>query len=232
MSIADIHQLRKEVKDRLRERALEVIEVILEEEVTEVLGALRHERSEDRRGYRNGSIERTVTTREGVQRITVPRARVAGADGSTEEFESELLPRYQRRTEEVDEAILGAYLAGANTRRIKKALAPLLGEKHLSKSAISRVVGRLKELFASWRSRDLTGEPCSIIYLDGFHLKMRLARKVVSAPVLVALGVGEDGTKHLIDLELVVREAGDTWGAFVGNLIERGLTAPALARRL
>lgn len=76
--------------------------------------------------------------------IAVPRSRVRHEDGSTGEFRSEILPRYARRTRRVDDAILGAYLAGANTRRIRKALAPLPGEQHLSKSAISRVVGRLK----------------------------------------------------------------------------------------
>ena len=60
--------------------------------------------------------------------------------GETTEFRSELLPRYARRTREVDEAILGTYLSGANSRRICKALKPLLGEEHLSKSAVSRVV--------------------------------------------------------------------------------------------
>ena len=37
-------------------------------------------------------------------------------------------------------------MSGANSRRIRKALKPLLGEEHLSKSAVSRVVSRLKEL--------------------------------------------------------------------------------------
>ena len=61
----------------------------------------------------------------GTAELSVPRARLEGEDGKTEEFRSEILPRYQRRTNEVDEAILGAYLAGTNTRRIAKALAPL-----------------------------------------------------------------------------------------------------------
>ena len=65
------------------------------------------------------------------------------------------MPRYQRRTREVNEAILGAYLAGANTRRIRRALEPLLGSEHLSKSAVSRVAARLKAQFAQWRERDL-----------------------------------------------------------------------------
>lgn len=228
MSMFDIHQIRLDVNARLRQRTLEVIEFVLEEEVAEILHAVRHERSERRSGYRNGSVERTVTTSKGLATITVPRARVKRPDGSTHEFRSELLPRYRRRTREIDEAILGVYLAGANTRRIKKALSPLFGETHLSKSAISRVVAKLKEMFARWRSRDLSEERYAVIYLDGFHLKVRLARRVISVPSLVALGVAEDGSKQLIAMELAVRESGDSWSRFVADLVDRGLGAPSL----
>jgi transposase-like protein len=138
------------------------------------------------------------------------------------------LPRYQRRTKDVDDAIVSSYLAGANSRRIKKALAPLLGAEHLSKSAVSRVVGRLKGLFAAWRARDLSGEQYAVVFLDGFHLKVRLAKRVVSAPVLVAMGVTSDGTKRLIHLELAVSESTTTWSDFVGSLVDRGLAAPRL----
>jgi putative transposase len=127
-------------------------------------------------------------------------------DGSTKEFRSEILPRYTRRTREVDEAILSCYLAGANTRRIRLALQPLLGDEHLSKSAVSRVVARLKALFAEWRERDLSGGSYPVIFLDGFHLKVRLARRVVSVPVLAALGVREDGQKVPLSLRLATSE--------------------------
>ena len=130
---------------------LEAIEVVLEEEVDQALGCGSYERAEDRRGYRNGAETRRVTTSVGTRELRVPRARVRDEEtGETTEFRSELLPWYARRTREVDEAILGTYLSGANSRRIRKALKPLLGEEHLSKSAVSRVVSRLKERFEEW----------------------------------------------------------------------------------
>jgi len=85
------------------------------------------------------------------------------------------VPRYQRRTRELDEAILGAYPAGANTRRIRKALAPLRGEEHPSKSAVSRIAARLKAQFTQWRERDLSDERPAILFLDSMHLKVRMA---------------------------------------------------------
>ena len=170
-SPATILQFRQDIEAQFRRHIREAIEVSLTEELAAALGSHRHERTDDRRGYRNGTTERTVTTPEGTRTITVPRGRVVAADGTTNEFHSRLLPRYARRTREVDAAILGCYLGGVNSRRMKVALKPLLGEAHLSKSAVSRIVGRLKALFATWQGRDLSSERYAVIFLDGFHLK-------------------------------------------------------------
>ncbi len=137
----------------LRRRVLEAVELVLEEELTEALGTARYERGAGRRGYRHGAQSRRITTALGAQELQVPRGRVLAPDGSSQEFRSEVVPRYARRTREVDEAILGAYLAGANTRRIRKALSSLLGEEHLSKSAVSWVATRLKAFFAAFRDQ-------------------------------------------------------------------------------
>jgi hypothetical protein len=69
-------------------------------------------------------------------------------EGQESEWHSRVIRRYQRRTERVDGAILGLYLSGTNTRRLRGALAPLLRGAPLSKDAVSRLVGRLREDFA------------------------------------------------------------------------------------
>lgn len=225
---AEVLRLRQGIETQMRRKVLEAIELVLEEELTEALGMSRYERGEGRCGYRNGHETRRITTAVGAQTLEVPRGRILDADGSSREHRSELLPRYARRTREVDEAILGAYLAGANTRRIRKALAPLLGEEHLSKSAVSRVAARLKEQFAGWSERDLSQERYGILFLDGMHLKVRMARRVISVPVLAALGVTEEGTKRLVALQLAVSESGGHWTSLVEDLQRRGMAAPAL----
>ena len=219
---------RQNIRELLERRVAAAVEVVLEEELSAALGSTRYERNPVRRGYRNGSERRRITTRAGTRELEVPRGRILAADGSAREFRSELLSRYARRTSEVDEAILACYLSGANSRRIRKALAPLLGEEHLSKSAVSRVVGRLKELFAEWSSRDLSGEPCTVLFLDGFHLKIRLARRVVSVPALAVLGVRQGGEKQLVALRLAPSEAAANWGMVITDLQRRGLPTPLL----
>jgi len=219
-------RFRQDFFDRVRGRVREAIEATVEEELAEMLGGDRYERVEGRRGYRNGSQERTVTTSMGERTLRLPRARIIEENGTAREFRSELLPRYARRTREIDEAILGVYLAGANSRRIRKALEPMLGSANVSKSAVSRIVGRLKAVFEAWSHRDLTSERYAVLYLDGFHLKVRLARRVVSVPVLAVLGVAEDGTKVLVSLRLAASEAASQWSSVLFDLQKRGLIAP------
>src|SRR3989442_483444 len=128
---------------RMRERIRATIEEIVEEELAAALGAGPSSRVSERRGYRHGTRERTLTTTLGMATFEMPRARLVAGDGSRREWRSETIRRYERRTARLDEAILGVYLCGANTRRIRGALAPLLRGGPPSKDAAARLVGRL-----------------------------------------------------------------------------------------
>lgn len=194
-----ILQFRQDLETQLCRQVQEAIETVLDAELTVALGSARHERTDLREGYHHGALERTITTSDGPRVLRVPRGHVRNEDGSTTEFHSHLLPRYARRTRDVDVAILGSYLPGANSRRT--ALKPLLGERHLSKSAVSRIVARLRALFTIGQTRDLRGQRYAILFLDGFHLKVRMAKRVIAVPVLAALGVTETGEKRLVALQ-------------------------------
>ena len=68
-SPAAILQFRQDIEAQFRQHIREAIEVSLTEELAAALGSHRHERTDDRRGYRNGTTERTVTTSEGTRRV-------------------------------------------------------------------------------------------------------------------------------------------------------------------
>ena len=213
--------------EALRGKIREMILALTEAELKEVLGARPYERSRERQGYRHGKKLRSITTGLGAAVIEMPRARLI-EDGREREWQSKLIRRYERRAPSVNCALLGAYLAGANGRRIRGDLSPLLRGAPLSKSAISRLVGRLQALFSSWRERSLKTFPLTVLYLDAIALRVRIANKVLSAPVLVALGVGRDGQKEVLDLELLTSESTSCWSGFVQGLISRGLRRPRL----
>jgi len=218
------------LEEQIRQRTRECIEVIVNEELDAALGIGRYERGEGRQGYRNGTRRRTFTTRNGKHEIDFPRGayKESGPDGKRE-WNSEIIPRYTRRTDAVEDALVMSYLCGTNTRKIRNALGPLLEGAALSKSTVSRIVARLAEHFDAWRRRDLSGEDIAIVFLDGFNLKIRLGRKVSSIPVLAVIGVRTDGTKVLLALEIRTSESEVAWRAVTDDLCERGIKSPVLA---
>lgn len=218
---------RDRLAEALRGKVREMIMTLAEAELAEVLGAGSYERCGGRRGYRNGKRTRSISTGLGATVIELPRARITEGEGKRE-WQSGLIGRYQRRSGSVDQALLGCYLSGANGRRIRGALSPLLRGTPLSKSSISRLVGRLEALFSQWRSRSLASEGVVCLYLDAIALRVRIAKKVISVPVLVGLGVKEDGQKGILDLELLQSESGSCWEGFVEGLLSRGLKRPCL----
>jgi transposase-like protein len=203
------------------------IETAVHEELQAALGASPYQRSEVRRGYRNGIRERTLTGPTGPVPLSLPRATLFRGVSATE-WTSTVVPRYQRRMPEVNEAVIATYLAGGNTRRIRGALQPLLKAAPLSKSAVSRVIATLKDALEAWRTRSLADLDVIYIYLDGFALRVRSAGKVVSVPVLGAVGVLTDGRKHLLALELCGGESFAAWKGCLDDLVARGLRAPVL----
>ena len=122
------------IEDGVRARARGFIETMLEEELSEALSRPRYGRrkpGEDEAapsvvGVRHGHRERTLTGTFGKTRIAVPRARLTGEDGKTREWRSGSLRAYQRRTRAADALIAWAYLAGTNTRRVRRALNAVL----------------------------------------------------------------------------------------------------------
>ena len=116
-----------------------------------------------------------------------------------------------------------------NTRRIKGALAPLLRNGPLSKDAVSRLVGRLREDFDTWRSRDLADEDIRYVFMDGWYPKVRIGGRRARVPVLVTLGVRANGQRVVLDLRLAGEESAASWGEVVASLVARHLTRPVLA---
>jgi putative transposase len=214
----------------IRRRARGLIDAIVEEELEAMLGAAPSARvGVLRQGYRHGTRARTLTTSLGPTTFAMPRARVTTPGGDVGEWRSRLVPRYQRRSCRVDEAILGVYLSGTNTRRIKGALAPLLRGGPLSKDAVSRLVGRLAGDFEMWRSRNLADDQIQYLIMDGWYPKVRIDKRRERVPVLVTLGVRGDGERVVLDVRLTGDESTAAWRDVIRGLVDRHVGMPRLA---
>jgi putative transposase len=185
----------------IRQRVRSFIETMIEEELDAALSRPRYGRRAKENsngeaaagavGHRHGHRTRTLTGTFGKTEIEVPRARLAGADGKTAEWKSKALRAYQRRTVTADALIAGSYLAGTNTRRVRRALASLFGGA-VGKDVVSRTWRKVKSDWDAWNARSLAGEPIVRLILDGTVVRVRLDRKATSILLLVVIGVRAD----------------------------------------
>ncbi len=176
-------------------------------------------------GHRHGSRPRWLVGSFGKTEITVPRARLQTSDGRTTEWHSQALRAYQRRTLTADALIAGAYLAGTNTRRVRRALAALF-RGAVSKDIVSRVWRKIKSDWDAWNVRSLAEEPIVRLILDGTVVRVRLDRKATSISLLVVIGVRLDGQKVLLAVKHMGGESADAWRTVLDDLIARGLRRP------
>jgi putative transposase len=155
----------------------------------------------------------------------MPRARLNTADGKTTEWKSRTLGAYQRRTLAADALIASTYLAGTNTRRVRRALRSLFGGG-VSKDTVSRVWRKVKSDWDAWNARALAAEPIVRLILDGTVVRVRLDRKATSISLLIVVGVRADGQKVLLAIKSMGGESAEAWRTVLDDLIERGLRRP------
>jgi putative transposase len=132
------------------------------------------------------------------------------------------LRAYQRRTLAADALIASTYLAGTNTRGVRRALAVLFGGA-VGKDTVSRVWRKVKADWEAWNARSLAEEPIVRLILDGTVVRVRLDRKATSISLLVVIGVREDGQKVLLALKNMGGETTEAWRAVLDDLVNRGL---------
>ncbi len=223
----------------IRDRIRGFIEELIEEELAVALGRGRYQRAGSAdtvpagetaeapplAGHRHGHRERRITGSFGTVEITVPRARIGTIEGGTDEWKSKVLPRYARMTRQVEALIAGTYLAGTNTRRVRRALAALF-KGAIGKDTVSRIWRKVKTDWEAWSKRRLDAEDVVRLILDGTVVRVRLDKKAVSISLLVVVGVRRDGQKVLLAVKNMGGESEAAWRALLDDLLARGLKTP------
>lgn len=232
------------IETAVRERVHGFIQAMIEAELDEALSRTRYARHAKAcpssksgtpdgetardtplRGHRHGHRSRSLMGTFGAVEINVPRARIEAPDGETTEWKSNVLPAYQRRTKAADALIAGAYLAGTNTRRVRRALAALFGGA-VSKDTVSRGWRKVKTDWEGWNQRSLADEPIIRLILDGTVVRVRLDKKATTICLLVVLGIRADGQKVLLAVRNMGGETAQAWRVVLDDLIKRGLRKP------
>lgn len=205
--------------DFLKQALLTLVDQIMAAEVDQIVGAGKHERTEERSNHRNGTRARRWDTRVGTLELNIPKLR----KGSY--FPSFLEPR--RRAEQAFVSIIQeAYVHGVSTRKVED-LVQAMGVENLSKSEVSRICEALDEQVDAFRNRELTRR-YPYLWLDATHLKVREGGRVTSNAVVVAYALNDDGHREILGIEAGTSENEGFWMEFLRSLVERGLTGVQL----
>jgi len=205
-----------EVDDRIRQAAETIYQALIEAELTSVIGAYPHQRTEARTAQRNGHRPRTITTTAGDLELKIPRLR-AGS------FFPSLLERRRRVDQSLFAVIMEAYLHGTSTRKVDDLVKALGADTGISKSEVSRICADLDAEVAVFRDRTLAGLAFPYVFLDATYCKARVNHRVVSQAVVVATGVAADGHREVLGFDVGDSEDGAFWTAFLRSLRARGL---------
>jgi len=222
-------QFSDPLTDLIRNGARRIIEEALEIEIEQFVERFRDLRTANnkRRIIRNGHLpERGIVTGIGSVSVKAPRVRDRTPVASEKlQFNSEILPKYLRKTKSIEELIPWLYLKGISTGDFSEALAALIGKdaKGFSQPVISKLKSKWKDEYNNWRLKDLSKKRYVYIWVDGIHCNVRMGDKQC---ILVVMGATSSGKKELIALESGYRESTQSWKEVLLDIENRGLKVP------
>lgn len=189
---------------------------LMKAELTHFLGRGEYERGNENANHRNGSYPRGFCIKGiGEVGVKVPRDRNG-------EYQTQVLPRGKRYEERITEDLSIMYLTGISTRTLSLLSKRLIGRR-ISHAEVSEANRELTEAVERWRNRDLSKEKIKYLYMDGVNFKMRTGRAIENVPVLVVIGVTEEGIKIIVGLQSGDKESATNWREFFRDLKSRGL---------
>lgn len=205
--------------DFLRTIAEHTLHRLMDFEVEALIGAARHERTEERTTWRNGHRPRKLESRLGTLELKIPKLR----QGSY--FPAFLEPR-KTAEKALTAVIQEAWIQGVSTRKVDD-LVQALGMTGISKSQVSALCQEIDERVQSFLERPLAGE-WPYLWLDATYLKVRQNGRIISIAAIIATGVNQDGRREILGLGLGLSEAATFWIEFLRGLMRRGLAGVKL----
>lgn len=193
----------------------------MQAEASRHVGAEPHQRSVDRRGYRNGVKPRRLNTRVGELSLDVPQVR------GCEPYHPSMFGRWQRSERALLVACAEMYFQGVSTRNVRHVLEQMCGGE-ISSSTVSRVAQEIDEKLLTFRHRRLDETAYAYVHIDARYEKVRVDGRVVSQAVLVAAGFTATGTREILDWRVGDSESEQTWGEMFRTLKDRGLSGVKL----
>jgi transposase-like protein len=208
-----LEELMEEGAEAFRSVLEKLVNLAMELERSEFLGAGPYERTSERRDHANGFKDKTVATRVGRLKLKIPQVRNLS-------FYPKSLERGCRSEKALKLAIAEMYVKGVSTRKVSQITEQLCGTE-ISATQVSRIAKMLDEELEQFREREL--QEYRVVYLDAHYEKVRINGTVQDLAILKALGVNRWGKREVLGVSATLSEAEVHWRAFLQALQRRGL---------
>jgi len=163
---------------------------------------------------RNGYTAKTLKTEAGPVQVSVPRDR-AGT------FEPVLVPKGERRTSGISDAVISLYAGGMSVRDITRHVQRTMGIE-VSHDTISKITDGVLDEVKAWQHRPLEAV-YPVAYIDALVAKVRDGGSVRNKAVNIAVGIDTDGVKHVLGIWVAAAEGARTWAQALAQLRNRGV---------
>jgi transposase-like protein len=188
---------------------------LLKAEMNEHLGYKKYEpKGRNSGNSRNGTSDKTIKTSYGQIPIEVPRDRNG-------DFSPELIPKHQRMSEKIEQAVIGMYSRGMSTSDIEDQIKEIYGV-NLDQGTVSNITNTLLEHIKEWQSRPLE-DVYYIVWMDGISIKIRHNGKVINKTIYLVIGLDKNGMKDVLGMWINETESASFWLHVLTDLKARGV---------
>ena len=209
-----------EIMDAMKEMFRDVLQQVMESELDAELGYEKSQRTSETavenklRNYRNGYSKKTVKTQLGAVEVKVPRDRNG-------EYEPQIIGKYSRNADGMEEKILGLYACGMSQRDISEQIKSLY-DVDISPELVSKISEKIMPEVTAWQNRPLESV-YPFVFLDAIHYKVKENHQYQTKAAYVVLGVTMDGTKDILGVWIGEHESSKFWLNVLNDLKSRGV---------
>ena len=209
-----------DIFNAMKELFSDVLQQVMEAELEEKLGYEKSERVSKNdenissKNYRNGYSKKSIKTQLGEIDVKIPRDRNG-------EYEPQIIGKYSRNADGMEEKILALYSCGMSQRDIADQIKNLYNVE-ISDTLVSKIVEKITPEIAAWQNRAL--DPVyPFVFMDAIHYKVKENHQYITKAAYVVLGIQTDGHKDILGVWIGENESSKFWLQVMNDLKNRGI---------
>jgi putative transposase len=209
-----------EVMAAMKEMFKDVLQQVMESELDSQLGYEKSERISENdektasKNYRNGYSQKTIKSQLGEVQVKIPRDRNG-------EYEPQIIEKYNRNADGMEEKILSLYSCGMSQRDISEQIKNLY-DVEISPELVSKISEKIMPEVAAWQNRPLE-KVYPFVFMDAIHYKVKEDHQIVTKAAYVVIGITLDGSKDILGIWIGEHESSKFWLGVLNDLKSRGI---------